>query len=72
MGVEDISNLPVDDDGYFFQPVPKVLKSLKGKNIIYGVCGDVHTLVLTDKGEIYSFGGGSFGQLVNLRFYFTH
>jgi len=37
---------------------------LKGKNIIHGVCGDVHTLVLTDKGEIYSFGGGSFGQLV--------
>jgi alpha-tubulin suppressor-like RCC1 family protein len=54
----------VDDDGYFFQPVPKVLKLLKGKNIINGVCGDVHTLVLTDKGEIFSFGGGSFGQLV--------
>jgi alpha-tubulin suppressor-like RCC1 family protein len=63
LGVEDIHNLPVDDDGYPYQPVPKYLKSLKGQNITLGVCGDVHTLVLNDKGEVYSFGGGSFGQL---------
>lgn len=63
LGVEDIHTLPVDDDGYPYQPVPKYLKSLKGNNIILGVCGDVHTLALNDKGEIFSFGGGSFGQL---------
>ncbi len=63
LGVEDIHTLPVDDDGYPFQPVPKILKSLKGKEIVYGSCGDVHTVVLTKKGEIFAFGGGSFGQL---------
>jgi alpha-tubulin suppressor-like RCC1 family protein len=63
LGVEDIHTLPVDDDGYPYQPVPKLLKSLKGQNIILGVCGDVHTLALNEKGEIFSFGGGSFGQL---------
>ena len=63
LGVEDIHTLPVDDDGYPNQPIPKYLKSLKGHNVILGVCGDVHTLVLTDKGEVHAFGGGSFGQL---------
>ena len=28
-----------------------------------GVCGDVHTLILSESGEVYAFGGGSFGQL---------
>lgn len=63
LGVEDIHTLPVDDDGYPFQPIPKISKILKGKEIIKGSCGDVHTVVLTKKGEVYSFGGGSFGQL---------
>ena len=55
--------MPVDDDGYPYQPIPKYVKSLKGQNITMGVCGDVHTLILNDKGELFSFGGGSFGQL---------
>jgi alpha-tubulin suppressor-like RCC1 family protein len=63
LGVEDITQLPSDDDGYPYQPTPKVVRSLKDKNIVTGVCGDVHTLVLTNKGEVYSFGGCSFGQL---------
>lgn len=63
LGVEDIHTLPVDDDGYPFQPVPKALKIMKGKEIIIGACGDVHSVILTKKGELFSFGGGSFGQL---------
>ena len=63
LGVEDIHTLPVDDDGYPFQPIPKSLKVLKGKEILTGACGDVHSVILTKKGEVYSFGGGSFGQL---------
>lgn len=63
LGVEEIHTLPVDDDGYPFQPVPKLLKSLKGMEIIFGACGDVHTCILTKNGDVYSFGGGSFGQL---------
>lgn len=63
LGVQEIHVLPVDDDGYPFQPVPKVLNTLKGKEIITGACGDVHSVILTKQGEVYSFGGGSFGQL---------
>jgi alpha-tubulin suppressor-like RCC1 family protein len=39
------------------------LKTLKGIKLKSGVCGDVHTLVLSENGEVFSFGGGSFGQL---------
>lgn len=59
----DIHTLPVDDDGYPYQATPKYLKSLKGVKVKAGECGDVHTMVLSDQGEVYSFGGGSFGQL---------
>lgn len=61
--MEDIHNLPTDDERYPYQPIPKSLKHLNGIRIKNGACGDVHSLVITDKGEIYSFGGGSFGQL---------
>jgi E3 ubiquitin-protein ligase HERC4 len=61
--LSDIQTLPVDDDGYPYQPIPKYLKALKGVKLRSGVCGDVHTLVLSEGGEVYSFGGGSFGQL---------
>jgi len=30
---------------------------------VKAACGDVNTLLLSQKGEVYSFGGGSFGQL---------
>jgi alpha-tubulin suppressor-like RCC1 family protein len=29
--------------------------------LIKASCGDVHTMVLSDQGEIYCFGGGSCG-----------
>jgi alpha-tubulin suppressor-like RCC1 family protein len=40
-----------------------MVRSLKDRFIVSGECGDVHTLILTNKGEIFSFGGCSFGQL---------
>jgi alpha-tubulin suppressor-like RCC1 family protein len=59
----EINNLPIDDDGYPYQPVPKIVKVLKDQCIVSGVCGDVHTIVLNNKGDLYSFGGCTFGQL---------
>ncbi len=32
-------------------------------SFVKAACGDVNTLLLSIKGEVYSFGGGSFGQL---------
>lgn len=53
----------MDDDGYPFQPTPKHVRSLMNEELVSAVCGDVHSMVLTIKGEIFSFGGCTFGQL---------
>ena len=36
---------------------------MKQLKLTHASCGDVHTMVLTEAGEIYCFGGGSCGQL---------
>lgn len=65
LGVKDLKSLPLDDDSYPYQPLPCMLSSLKKNNIYVtkAVCGDLHTLLLTTSGEVYSFGGGVNGQL---------
>ncbi|CDW71651.1 e3 ubiquitin-protein ligase herc2 [Stylonychia lemnae] len=61
LGHPDTSSFPADEDGYPYQPIPRC--ALKQYKLIHASCGDVHTMVLTDQGEIYCFGGGSCGQL---------
>ncbi|CAJ1407926.1 unnamed protein product [Effrenium voratum] len=63
LGHPDTSSFPSDEDGYPFQPVPREVDQLKDYKVIATACGDVHTLALTDNGHVYSFGGGSYGQL---------
>ncbi|CAE6917531.1 HERC3, partial [Symbiodinium sp. CCMP2456] len=63
LGHPDTSSFPSDEDGYPFQPVPREVDHLKDFRVIATACGDVHTLALTDEGRVYSFGGGSYGQL---------
>lgn len=65
LGVKDLSLLPLDEDSYPYQPLPCVLSCLKQNNIYItkAVCGEVHTLLLSTTGELYSFGSGAKGQL---------
>jgi alpha-tubulin suppressor-like RCC1 family protein len=63
LGHPDTSSFPSDEDGYPFQPIPRCVWALKNLFLVHASCGDVHTMVLTIKGEIYCFGGGSWGQL---------
>ena len=63
LGHPDTNNFPTDEDGYPYQPIPKSMAALKEIELKSGSCGDVNTLVLTGSGRVYSFGGGSFGQL---------
>lgn len=63
LGHPDTSSFPSDEDGYPFQPVPREVEQLREHRVISTACGDVHTLALTDVGHVYSFGGGSYGQL---------
>jgi len=63
LGHPDTNSFPSDEDGYPFQPVPREVEELSPFKIVDTACGDVHTLALTDTGHLYSFGGGSYGQL---------
>ena len=47
------------------QFVPKMMEapSLDGKKIVGAAAGCMHSLLLTNQGEIFSFGTGAFGQL---------
>lgn len=63
LGHPDTSIFPFDDDGYPYHPTPKLVAALKYVKLKMAACGDVHTLVLSEDGTIYCFGGGSFGQL---------
>ncbi|XP_033111225.1 E3 ubiquitin-protein ligase HERC2-like [Anneissia japonica] len=47
------------------QTTPTVVASLKGHTVTYVACGtgDSHTLIVTDKGTVYSCGDGDFGKL---------
>lgn len=42
---------------------PTVLKPLREKRIAQVACGEHHSLVLTDKGDVYAWGRGFEGQL---------
>ncbi|XP_025416590.1 uncharacterized protein LOC112687852 isoform X2 [Sipha flava] len=44
---------------------PKLLKSLESENIISAYGGYSHSIILTSKGKVFTFGSGSFGQLGN-------
>jgi len=63
LGHPDTSSFPSDEDGYPFQPVPREVEELSEHRIEATACGDVHTLALSAEGLVFSFGGGSYGQL---------
>ena len=45
------------------QLVPKVIEALRGTRVVAITAGDVHSMVLTDEGEVLSFGHGFGGRL---------
>jgi len=44
--------------------VPRLVESLKDTRVASVSSGDSHSLVVTDKGELYVFGLGYYGVLV--------
>jgi alpha-tubulin suppressor-like RCC1 family protein len=45
--------------------IPTPISALKGKKIIEISSGSSHNAVITDKGDIYTWGNGSYGQIGN-------
>ncbi|ERL83301.1 hypothetical protein D910_00177, partial [Dendroctonus ponderosae] len=49
--------------GENIQPVPKIVKALASQHVIQLVCGQRHTVALTNNGDILAWGANNFGQL---------
>jgi alpha-tubulin suppressor-like RCC1 family protein len=45
------------------QLVPKLIEMMRGKKVVQVSAGGLHNLVLTERGEVYSFGSGGHGKL---------
>jgi alpha-tubulin suppressor-like RCC1 family protein len=71
LGFEDLQHLPKDSENSPYEPDPQPVKLLRGKVITAVSCGEAHTLTLTDKGCVYSFGASNCGQL-GLKSEFLH
>lgn len=63
LGIEDTAYLPKDSEESPYEPLPRLITELKGKCVVSVACGEAHTLILTDRGVLYSFGAHSCGQL---------
>lgn len=44
-------------------PHPEEIKFFKDKKVSKIACGDYHTMIITQNGELYAFGEGNMGQL---------
>jgi len=61
-GSNSKGQLGFDTQGQIVQ-IPKMIKTLATKHVIQVACGQYHSLVLTNVGELYSWGCNSHGQL---------
>jgi len=49
--------------GYQNELVPRLIRALSGKKVVSAEAGSDHTAVWTEEGELFTFGGGTWGQL---------
>lgn len=60
-GRGDDGRLGHGDNGWKY--VPRTVEALRGLNIVQVTCGSYHTAAITDRGDLYSWGGGMYGKL---------
>jgi alpha-tubulin suppressor-like RCC1 family protein len=42
---------------------PRIIESLRGKDVVDVACGGVHSAAITASGELYTWGKGRYGRL---------
>ena len=45
------------------ESTPRLVEGLKHGRVVGVACGDFHSLALTSRDEVFTWGGGSFGEL---------
>jgi alpha-tubulin suppressor-like RCC1 family protein len=63
LGLDDIRELPKNNEHKPYQPYPTRVTALANKKIVAISCGETHTKCLTESGHLYSFGANGCGQL---------
>lgn len=60
-GVGRLGRLGNGRTNFHYQPTPRRLENIPKVSLI--ACGDVHTMILTHDGDVYTFGSADFGML---------
>ena len=47
--------------------VPTMIESLKDTNIVQVAAGESHTVLLDERGQVYTFGDGDYGKVIGKR-----
>lgn len=63
LGHQDIPNMPKDADNCPFQPLPRLIESLKTLVVTNIACGKAHSLAIDSTGALFTWGAGACGQL---------
>ena len=65
LGIGDVSALPSDpeDKDKKYQATPARVQGLRGQRITQVICGDFHSLALSDQGEVFAWGSARYGTL---------
>ena len=63
LGVGNESSLPEDDDGDVYVEIPQLLSGLGGYDVARVHAGDAHSLAITSRGQLLSWGMAAHGRL---------
>jgi E3 ubiquitin-protein ligase HERC3 len=63
LGHSETSKMPKDEDGCPYQLTPRVVEALRPHAVLSIACGKAHTISITDKGRMCTWGAGACGQL---------
>lgn len=55
--------LPLSPASPRLQDTPSLVTALSGKNVVFVAAGGSHSAAITEKGELYTWGKGSYGRL---------
>jgi len=63
LGHSETARMPKDEDGCPYQPTPRVVEHLRPHVVFTVACGKAHTIAVSDRGRMYTWGAGACGQL---------
>eukprot|EP00438_Fugacium_kawagutii_P009098 Skav206641 [mRNA] locus=scaffold166:80793:91999:- [translate_table: standard] len=63
LGHSETSKMPKDEDGCPYQLTPRVVEHLRPHVVATVACGKAHTIAVSERGKMFTWGAGACGQL---------